>query len=352
MFYATFYAWLRNDLVIMSNTSLFVLIFVVCNIIINIVTNSNSNIGNQVSASVLNVQDKSDRRNFLSNQFSIFYGQLSRPTVLKHVKHVRDFHSNVNERENAKNYIQEYPRVKLRNVYEIERRNLKPGQSNIVFQTSEDDAVRSKNEENSEKIGIFDDEELQNVSKLNLGAGRGMIFPSMNELNTTNLTFSKGYLYGEPLKKRDESVFGDLYFVAIVAGCGAAAIFGVIAMGYCFYTYQNQTKAAASVGYPAYGVTQPHSKEEAFPSGDRKLAQSAQMYHYQHQKQQMIAVEKSTSNRRTSVSDIESEEENEEGDYTVYECPGLASTGEMEVQNPLFSEEPTHRMKNNIRQQF
>jgi hypothetical protein len=27
-------------------------------------------------------------------------------------------------------------------------------------------------------------------------------------------------------------------------------------------------------------------------SGDRKLAQSAQMYHYQHQKQQMIAMEK------------------------------------------------------------
>lgn len=27
-------------------------------------------------------------------------------------------------------------------------------------------------------------------------------------------------------------------------------------------------------------------------SGDRKLAQSAQMYHYQHQKQQMIAMQK------------------------------------------------------------
>ena len=27
-------------------------------------------------------------------------------------------------------------------------------------------------------------------------------------------------------------------------------------------------------------------------SGDRRLAQSAQMYHYQHQKQQMIAMEK------------------------------------------------------------
>lgn len=29
--------------------------------------------------------------------------------------------------------------------------------------------------------------------------------------------------------------------------------------------------------------------------------------------------------RNGSVSDPESEEENEEGDYTVYECPGFAT---------------------------
>jgi hypothetical protein len=32
-----------------------------------------------------------------------------------------------------------------------------------------------------------------------------------------------------------------------------------------------------------------------------------------------------TNERNGSVSEAESEEENEEGDYTVYECPGLAS---------------------------
>merc|ERR1711973_101688 len=30
-----------------------------------------------------------------------------------------------------------------------------------------------------------------------------------------------------------------------------------------------------------------------------------------------------------------------EVDYTVYECPGLASTDEMEVKNPLFNDDPT-----------
>jgi len=38
---------------------------------------------------------------------------------------------------------------------------------------------------------------------------------------------------------------------------------------------------------------------------------------------------------------VDSEEENEEGDYTVYECPGLAPTGEMEVKNPLFQDDQT-----------
>lgn len=49
------------------------------------------------------------------------------------------------------------------------------------------------------------------------------------------------------------------------------------------------------------------------------------MYHYQHQKQQIIAMENNSNNERNgSLSDVESDDENEEGDYTVYECPGLA----------------------------
>ena len=73
-------------------------------------------------------------------------------------------------------------------------------------------------------------------------------------------------------------------------------------------------------------------------SGDRRLAQSAQMYHYQHQKQQMIAMEKANNDTKPD-NQSDSEGETEEGDYTVYECPGLAPTGEMEVKNPLFKED-------------
>ncbi|XP_042896238.1 uncharacterized protein [Parasteatoda tepidariorum] len=141
------------------------------------------------------------------------------------------------------------------------------------------------------------------------------------------------------IRKEDES-FSDVYFVAIVAGCCAVGIFGVISAGICFYRLQKSQKAAADVDYPAYGVTGP-CKDVTSPNGDRKLAQSAQMYHFQLQKQQMIAVEKAGSTKNTSASDVDSEEENEEGDYTVYECPGLAPTGEMEVKNPLFHDDST-----------
>lgn len=67
------------------------------------------------------------------------------------------------------------------------------------------------------------------------------------------------------------------------------------------------------------------NKDVSPSSGDRRLAQSAQMYHYQHQKNQIIAMENQNSGEQNgSLSDIETDEENEEGDYTVYECPGLA----------------------------
>ncbi|KAM7344078.1 uncharacterized protein ACRADG_010907 [Cochliomyia hominivorax] len=126
-----------------------------------------------------------------------------------------------------------------------------------------------------------------------------------------------------------------MYVVALIAGVSAAATVGLFVLGIAWYTFHNKSKAAADVEYPAYGVTGPN--KDISPSGDRKLAQSAQMYHYQHQKQQIIAMENRQNNEENcEMTYVESDDDNEEGDYTVYECPGLAPTGEMEVKNPLF----------------
>lgn len=131
----------------------------------------------------------------------------------------------------------------------------------------------------------------------------------------------------------------DFFFITITTACSLAAFIGLVIAGVCWYKLHKNVKAASEVEYPAYGVTGPAKERMPPPPGDRKLAQSAQMYHYQHQKQQMIAMEKANGEMKHDASEDESEEENEEGDYTVYECPGLAPTGEMEVRNPLFTEE-------------
>jgi hypothetical protein len=75
---------------------------------------------------------------------------------------------------------------------------------------------------------------------------------------------------------------------------------------------------------------------------DRKLAQSAQMFHYQQQRQQMMAQEKyklfilfyflftlfffrnQLDAKPVHSDDSDDDEAPTGGDYTVYECPGLA----------------------------
>ncbi|XP_076313920.1 uncharacterized protein LOC143226606 [Tachypleus tridentatus] len=277
---------------------------------------------------------------------NFFHGleQLTRPTVFKHIKYESSnaIHSAETRREDEENdNIVQY----LHDLFEIERRNFRPDHSDIVY--NDEKSKGKSNIEDSE----YGSKELEKISNFEDNTDESQM-QNVDKIDTSNVSAPEAYIYKKPMEKDSHPLFGDIYFVAIIAGCGAAAMCGVVVLGYCFYIYQKKTKAAALVVYPAYGMTQPYSKEDSLPSSERKLAQSAQMYHYQHQKQQMIAVEKSASNRPVSVSDIESEDENEEGDYTVYECPGLASTGEMEVQNPLFSEEPTHKINKNIRQKF
>ncbi|CAB1320127.1 unnamed protein product, partial [Coregonus sp. 'balchen'] len=120
--------------------------------------------------------------------------------------------------------------------------------------------------------------------------------------------------------------------VFVVMGSVALLLAGV-----CWIRLQRGVRLAQKVDYPAYGGMRPHSYDNNVP-GDKRLAQSAQMYHYQHQKQQMLSLEKHRDEPKVPDSGATSDEENEDGDFTVYECPGLAPTGEMEVKNPLFDD--------------
>merc|ERR1711981_493479 len=131
----------------------------------------------------------------------------------------------------------------------------------------------------------------------------------------------------------------DIYFTTIVGVASGLTVFLIVGAGFLFHRARKNAKAAEDVEYPAYGVTGP-GKEVSPNSGDRMLAQNAQLYHFEHKKQQMLAFDGHADSQRRSMSDNESED-GEEGDYTVYECPGLAPTGEMEVRNPMFEDDAT-----------
>jgi len=134
----------------------------------------------------------------------------------------------------------------------------------------------------------------------------------------------------------------DALFLVIVGICSLVGVVGLVAAAIFWYKIQKRAEAALDAEYPSYGVTGPGSSgSKISPSStvsDRKLAQSAQMFHYQQQRQQMMAQEKAHLDTKSVHSDDSGDEAPNGGDYTVYECPGLAPTGEMEVRNPLFSE--------------
>ncbi|XP_018935816.1 neural proliferation differentiation and control protein 1-like isoform X1 [Cyprinus carpio] len=123
---------------------------------------------------------------------------------------------------------------------------------------------------------------------------------------------------------------------------GVFLMVGSVAMvltGVCWVRMQRGNRLAQKVDYPAFGLIGPNS--DSGMTGDKTLAQSAQMYHFQLQKQQMMSL-KQRSDSKIPESGATSDEENEDGDFTVYECPGLAPTGEMEVKNPLFDDSTFH----------
>lgn len=146
-----------------------------------------------------------------------------------------------------------------------------------------------------------------------------------------------------PSSESDSIKRSDYMFISIIVETTIAALLVIIAGGICWYTV-NRIKGPSNE--QKHGIfsqgnlksTSSIKSNSSNSSGDRRLAQSAQMFHYQHQKQQMIAMEKANNETKQDQSD-NSEGEAEEGDYTVYECPGLAPTGEMEVKNPLFKED-------------
>ncbi|XP_026029882.1 neural proliferation differentiation and control protein 1-like [Astatotilapia calliptera] len=128
----------------------------------------------------------------------------------------------------------------------------------------------------------------------------------------------------------------DTVIIIIISVCVVVGTVAVILATVCYIKFQKESHLAEKVDYPAFGGAGVSASGTSM--GDKTLAQSAQMFHYQHQKQQMLSMGNHKPEQKVSETEGTSDEEEVGGDFTVYECPGLAPTGEMEVKNPLFDD--------------
>ncbi|KRZ03793.1 Neural proliferation differentiation and control protein 1 [Trichinella zimbabwensis] len=129
----------------------------------------------------------------------------------------------------------------------------------------------------------------------------------------------------------------DTVFYSTAAICSVAAVTGLIFAVYSYVRLRKQYKESQFNEFPQLngnGSKKIHSPNSV-AAMDSKLASAAQLYHFQHTKQQIISMEHPSCDVKEVMSD-DSEVEEDEGDYSVYECPGLAPTGNMEINNPLF----------------
>jgi hypothetical protein len=148
---------------------------------------------------------------------------------------------------------------------------------------------------------------------------------------------------------------GNIMFIAVVTVCSVFVVAGVV--GGAYY-YNNSRKSGESDfdDFTRYSPAGPGKKLQGFrngirmdENGDDSLAYKAQLHHYQQTKQKIIGGDDGLSPSTTPTGGMASPrsihhnensedeaEDLEEHNYSVYECPGLAPTGDIEVSNPNF----------------
>ncbi|XP_075841518.1 neural proliferation differentiation and control protein 1 isoform X1 [Microtus pennsylvanicus] len=189
----------------------------------------------------------------------------------------------------------------------------------------------------------------QRFSKWGQGLEPGLPSTHGTSLPTPHASLGSPVSSGPVHKSRLESRGrheSSLMLVLVLAFCFVSI--GALALAALFwYRLHREILLAQKADYAATTKAPASPATPRISPGDQRLAHSAEMYHYQHQRQQMLCLERvrrgssylAPTRHKEPPKELESassDEENEDGDFTVYECPGLAPTGEMEVRNPLF----------------
>lgn len=129
------------------------------------------------------------------------------------------------------------------------------------------------------------------------------------------------------LGRRRKSEMNQTMSLTLIVICSLTAVSGILVVAMCWYRLQ-KVVMAQEMAYTAYkGGRQPTCQRSA----DQM---SHYMQHYSAQKKHFQAQESNSEKKPCQQLSTDSEADAEE--FAIYECPGLAPTGEMEVHNPLF----------------
>ncbi|KAM4697117.1 neural proliferation differentiation and control protein 1-like isoform 2-T2 [Rhinophrynus dorsalis] len=126
---------------------------------------------------------------------------------------------------------------------------------------------------------------------------------------------------------RGRSEVSQTMSLTLIVICSLTGFSGILVAALCWYRLQKEVRLAQKMAYTAYKGSREHTYQRSTGHVSPYVQQ------YQNQKQQLRAQERSEARPHQQLS-TDSEPDIEE--FTIYECPGLAPTGEMEVHNPLF----------------
>jgi len=138
----------------------------------------------------------------------------------------------------------------------------------------------------------------------------------------------------------------NVLFIVAVTVCCVGAVVGVVGGAYHINNLRKQRNEAFDdfTRYSPAGPGRDLRKGRQFAgspitdSGDDALAKAAHLHHYEQTKQKIIGDDNGIADDNQSEKS-DDEEDLEQHNFSIYECPGLAMSGDIEVKNPNFEQQ-------------
>ncbi|XP_072286257.1 neural proliferation differentiation and control protein 1-like isoform X2 [Pyxicephalus adspersus] len=158
---------------------------------------------------------------------------------------------------------------------------------------------------------------------------QGLKPPNLPNVTPTRSPSSAAATFAPQLKvrnmgRRRKSEMNQSMSLALTVICSLTAVSGLLVAALCWYRLQKEVRLAQEMAYKG---------NHHHPCKRSAAQMSHYVQQYSSQKKQFRA-QKSPERKPCQQLSTDSEADIEE--FAIYECPGLAPTGEMEVHNPLF----------------